>query len=110
MLVVLTRNWWTLVLRGVLAILFGLSAFLWPGLTLGALVLLFGAYAFADGAFAVTAALVGRTGGLPLWAMLVEGLIGLAAGVATVLWPGITLFILLCLIAAWAVATGAFEI
>lgn len=109
MLVILARNWWTLALRGVLSILFGLAAFLWPGLTLGALVLLFGAYAFVDGAFAVAAALVGRTGGMPWWALLVEGLIGLAAGVATALWPGITALALLYMIAAWSAATGVFE-
>ena len=54
------------------------------------LVLLFGAYAFVDGTFAIAAALVGRSGGLPWWAMLVEGLIGVAAGIATVAWPGLT--------------------
>jgi uncharacterized membrane protein HdeD (DUF308 family) len=110
MLVVLARNWWTLVLRGVLAILFGVMAFVWPGLTLGALVLLFGAYAFVDGAFAIAAALAGRTGGIPWWALLVEGLIGIGAGIATAVWPGITALTLLYVIAAWALATGVFEI
>jgi len=110
MLVILARNWWTLMLRVVLAMLFGIAAFAWPGLTLGTLVLLFGAYALVDGAFAVAAALVGRTGGMPWWAMLVEGLIGIAVGVATVVWPGITALALLFIIAAWSVATGIFEI
>lgn len=110
MVVILARNWWALVLRGLFAILFGLAAFAWPGITLGALVLLYGAYALVDGTFAVAAAVVGRTRGLPWWAMLAEGLFGIAVGVVTFLWPGITLFVLLCLIAAWAVATGAFEI
>ena len=109
-MLVLAHSWWTLVLRGVFAILFGIAAFLWPGLTLGALVLLFGAYAFVDGVFAIAAALVGRSGGLPWWAMLVEGLIGVAAGIATVVWPGLTALALLYMIAFWSVATGVFEI
>ncbi len=110
MVVVLARGWWALVLRGLFAVLFGVAAFAWPGITLRALVMLFGAYALADGLFAVAAAAVGRTGGLPWWAMLVEGLIGLAAGVATAAWPGITALALLYLIAGWSVATGVFEV
>jgi len=110
MLIVLARNWWTLVLRGVLAILFGVMAFAWPGLTLGALVLLFGAFAFVDGVFAIAAALTGRTGGMHWWALLVQGLIGIGVGIATAVWPGITALTLLFVIAAWAIATGIFEI
>jgi uncharacterized membrane protein HdeD (DUF308 family) len=110
MLLVLTRNWWALVLRGIIAILFGVMAFAWPGLTLGALVLLFGAYAFVDGAFAIAAALIGRTGGVPWWAMLLEGVIGLAAGFATVSWPGLTALTVLYLIAGWAIGTGVFQV
>ncbi len=110
MVVILARNWWALALRGLFAILFGLAAFAWPGITLGVLVLLYGAYALADGAFAVAAAVVGGTPGLPWWAMLAEGLFGIGVGVVTFLWPGITLFALLGLIAAWAIVTGVFEI
>lgn len=110
MVLILARNWWALALRGLFAILFGLMAFAWPASTLGALVLLYGAYALADGSFAVAAAVVGRTGGFPWWAMLAEGLLGIGTGMVTFLWPGITLFVLLCLIAAWAIATGALEI
>jgi uncharacterized membrane protein HdeD (DUF308 family) len=92
------------------AVLFGVAAFAWPGITLGALVLLYGAYALVDGAFAVAAAMIGRTGGIPWWAMLAEGLIGIAIGAITFAWPGITALVLLYLISAWAVVTGVFEI
>src|SRR2546423_1284819 len=95
MVFILARNWWMLTLRGVLAVLFGIAAFAWPGITLGALVLLYGAYALVDGVFAIAAALVGETGGLPWWAMLVEGLFGIAAGVLAFAWPGITALALL---------------
>lgn len=110
MVIILARNWWALALRGLFAIFFGIAAFAWPQITLGALVLLYGAYALADGSFAVAAALVGRTMGLPWWALLAEGLFGIGVGVVTFLWPGITLFALLCLIAGWAIVTGIFEV
>jgi uncharacterized membrane protein HdeD (DUF308 family) len=110
MVMVLARNWWALVLRGLFAVLFGITAFAWPGITLGALVLLYGAYSLVDGVFAVAAALVGRPRGMPWWALLLEGLAGIAVGIMTVAWPGITALVLLYLIAAWAVATGVFEI
>ena len=63
MVIVLARNWWALALRGLFAVLFGIMAFAWPGITLGALVLLYGAYALADGIFAIAAAVVGRDPG-----------------------------------------------
>jgi uncharacterized membrane protein HdeD (DUF308 family) len=110
MVIVLSRNWWTLALRGLFAVLFGIMAFAWPGITLGALVLLYGAYAFADGVLAIAAALVGRTVGVPWWSLLIEGLAGIGVGIITLIWPGITALVLLYLIAFWAVVTGVFEI
>ena len=106
----LARNWWVLTIRGVLAILFGIATFFLPGLTLATLALMFGAFAIVDGAFAIASAITGRTGGMPWWALLVEGLLGIAAGALTIVWPGITLLTFLYLIAAWAIATGIFEI
>jgi uncharacterized membrane protein HdeD (DUF308 family) len=110
MVIVLARNWWALALRGLFAILFGIAAFAWPGITLGALVLLYGAYALVDGVFAIAAAVVGRTDGMPWWALVLEGVAGIAVGIMTFAWPGITALVLLYLIAAWAVVTGIFEI
>jgi len=110
MVVVLARNWWALALRGVAAVLFGIMAFAWPGMTLGVLVLLYGAYALVDGVLAITAALAGRTWGMPWWALLLEGVLGITVGILTFAWPGITALVLLYLIAAWAVATGVFEV
>src|SRR5689334_9691466 len=106
----LTRSWWALALRGLFALLFGVLAILWPGLTLEVLVLLWGAYALADGVFAIAAAIAGAGRFHHWWALLLEGVVGIAAGVVTFLWPGITALALLFVIAAWAVVTGILEI
>jgi len=110
MVIALARNWWALALRGVVAVLFGITAFAWPGITLGVLVLLYGAYSLVDGVFALAAALVGSPRGVPWWALLLEGLAGIAVGIMTFAWPGITALVLLYLIAAWAIVTGILEI
>ncbi|MGH7307006.1 MAG: HdeD family acid-resistance protein [Candidatus Rokuibacteriota bacterium] len=106
----LARNWWAVVLRGVFAVLFGLGAFLWPGLTLAVLVLLYGGYLFIDGILAILWALSKRREGAFSWEVFLVGLASLAAGVLTLLWPGVTAIALLYLIAAWAIIRGIFEI
>jgi uncharacterized membrane protein HdeD (DUF308 family) len=106
----LARNWGAIAVRGIAAILFGLLTFAVPALTLAALVLLFGAYALVDGIFNVVAAVRRRAGDPPWWALLVEGIVGIAAGLVTLLLPGLTALTLLYVIAAWAVLTGVLEI
>lgn len=107
---ILARNWWAIALRGVFAIIFGVLALIWPGITLGALILLFGAYVLVDGIFAVVAALR-QVGDRPRWwTLLIEGLLSIGAGVIAFVWPGLTALALLYLIAAWAVVTGVVEI
>jgi uncharacterized membrane protein HdeD (DUF308 family) len=107
MLHTLARNWWALALRGLVAVLFGLLTFFIPGITLVTLVLLFGAYALVDGLFNVIAFFRVAS---HHWALLIEGLIGTAAGVLTFAWPAITAIVLLYVIAFWAIFTGIFEI
>jgi uncharacterized membrane protein HdeD (DUF308 family) len=110
MLETLSRNWWAVALRGVAAILFGLAALVWPQITLYALVLLFGAYSLVDGAFTLVAAFGrgARPGGRG-W-LIARGVAGIAVGVLTFVWPGITALALLWVIAVWAVVTGVLEI
>jgi len=102
---VVAKHWWILLVRGLVAILFGLCAFMWPGLTLASLVLLYGVYCLADGIVALTG---GFGGGF--WRSLVLGLVGILAGIATFAYPGLTAIILLYLIAGWAIARGVVEI
>ena len=110
MLESLAKNWWLMLLRGIVAILFGVLAFVWPGVTLLTLVLFYGAYALVDGALAIGAAVAGPGTAGPRWWLAVVGVLGVAAGLLTFLWPGITAIVLLYFIAGWAIATGVFEI
>lgn len=102
-----SRNWWTLALRGLAAVVFGVLAFIWPGVTVTILVLFFGAYVLWDGIFALVAAF--RTEGRR-WPLVLEGLVGVLAGLIAFFWPGAATLGLLLLIGAWAVVTGIFEI
>lgn len=102
--------WWVLLLRGVLAILFGIAAYAWPGMTLATLVTLFGAFAFVDGIFNVFHAFSGRKEDERWWVLLLEGLLGIAFGVITFQAPEITATVLILYIAFWAMATGILRI
>jgi len=106
----MAENWWAVVLRGVIGVLFGVVTFVAPGISLAALVLLFGAYAFVDGVFAIVSAIHRRDARDNWWVLLLEGIAGVAAGVFTLLWPGLTALTLLYVIGAWALVTGVFEI
>jgi len=107
MLQLLARRWWALALRGVIAVIFGLMAFFIPGITLVSLVLMFGFYAILDGVFDIVSAI--KAPGHH-WPLLVEGIVGIVAGIVTFMWPAITAMVLLYLIAFWAILTGLLEI
>jgi len=106
----LACNWWLVLLRGVAGVIFGLATFFAPGISLAMLVVVFGAYALADGILAIITALRRRGTHDRWWLLLLAGLMGVAAGTATLVWPEITALTLLYLIAAWALVTGGFEI
>jgi uncharacterized membrane protein HdeD (DUF308 family) len=105
-----TGHWWALALRGIIAILFGLAAFLRPGIALEALILLFGAYALVDGVFSIVGVFGGTRGGTPRWLLFLEGVVSILAGLIALIFPGLTAVALLYLVAAWAVVTGIAEI
>jgi uncharacterized membrane protein HdeD (DUF308 family) len=98
-----------LLFRGIIAIIFGILALVWPGITLAILILLFGAYAIIDGIFdIVTAARGSAFQSREL--LLVEGIVSVIAGGIAFVWPGITALVFLYLLAAWAVVTGVMEV
>lgn len=101
-------HWWAFGLRGVAAVIFGIMAFVWPGVTLAVLILFWGAYALVDGILALVSAF--RTGQDHRWALMIEGVVGIAAGIATFVWPGLTALVLVYIIAAWALMTGVLEL
>lgn len=105
----LAKNWWLLLLRGIAGILFGILAFAWPGITLLSLVILYGFYALVDGLFAILAAIKGGNIESRWWLILI-GLLGVAAGLATFFWTGITALVLIMFIGSWALIHGIFEI
>jgi len=100
MLHALAKCWWLLLLRGIAAVLFGLLAFIWPGLTLVTLVLLYGAFALVDGVISLVAAFTGSAKPIPTWWLVVVGLLGIAAGIVTFAWPDITAILLVLFIGA----------
>jgi uncharacterized membrane protein HdeD (DUF308 family) len=106
----LTSNWWALVLRGCVSILLGLVAITMPGITITALVYVFGVYAFVEGVLAIMAAIRGLREHDRWGWMLVEGIVCIVAGVAAFMMPGVGALAIVWLVAAWALVTGVLEI
>jgi len=103
-------NWWLLALRGLVAVLFGVLAFVWPGGTLITLVWLFGAFALVNGLLSLILAAKAPKGYPRIGSLILGGLLGILAGLLTFVMPGITALGLLMLIAAWAIVTGIMEV
>ncbi|HKO46422.1 MAG TPA: HdeD family acid-resistance protein [Polyangiaceae bacterium] len=106
----LTRHWWAFLLRGIAAILFSALTFFAPHVSLATLVLVFGAYALVDGLFALILAIRRtihhRSSGL----LVLQGVLGIAAGICAWLFPQRTVLALVYIIAVWAILTGLLEI
>jgi uncharacterized membrane protein HdeD (DUF308 family) len=105
----LANRWWFFLIRGLAGLIFGILALVYPGSALVALTILFGAYAFVDGIFALAAAFTGIAGSR-WWALLLEGVLGLV--VAFYVWtqPAYSTVALVYAVAIWAVITGIIEI
>jgi uncharacterized membrane protein HdeD (DUF308 family) len=106
----LGRAWWMLILRGTMALLFGILTLFWPGLTLLLLITLFSAYAIAGGIVAIGAAIRYRTTLGGWWVPLLLGICSIGAGVIAALVPGITALVLVAVIGANAILSGVFDL
>jgi uncharacterized membrane protein HdeD (DUF308 family) len=106
----LAHVWWLFALRGLAAVIFGLLAFVWPGITLLSLVLLFGVYALVNGLLSLALAAKAPKGYPRFGSLVLGGILGIIAGIVTFFWPGLTAIGLLFVIASWAIATGIMEI
>lgn len=106
MVQLLARNWWTFTLRGIIAIIFGIVAFIWPTITALALVYLFAIFAFVEGIWGLVGAFSYGMSGSQRFLMVLIGLLGLAVGVAAVVYPGITALSIVIVVSWWAIITG----
>jgi uncharacterized membrane protein HdeD (DUF308 family) len=107
---ILAANWWVLMARGLVAIAFGTFVSVLPGVSLAALVMLFGVYCFADGVLGIWTAITGRKEHQYWGVLLLGGLLGVGAGIFTFAAPDVTAVVLLFCIALWAIATGIVQI
>jgi uncharacterized membrane protein HdeD (DUF308 family) len=101
---------WSLIIRGILAIVFGIAVWIWPHITLLVLIVMFGIFAVASGIFALGAAFQAHRAHRGWWMLAVSGVLGIVAGIVALVWPHETAFILLYIIAIWAIVTGVSEI
>src|SRR5262249_35462222 len=107
---VLSRFWWMTLLRGAIAILFGITIIVQPQLSLATLILVFGCFALADGIGNVATAFGGRNEHEMWWILLLWGLAGIGIGVLTLFNPGATALAILFYIAIWAISTGLLQV
>jgi len=105
-----TRRWWVVLLRGVIAVIFGLMAFAWPHLTIATLVLLFGWYALIHGISSMVAAIGYRPEAGNRLLLALEGVVGIWAGIVTLRSPTATAVVLIFFVWVWAIATGILRI
>ena len=110
MVQILARNWWTWLIRGIAAVIFGVLAWLWPGLTWITIAIFFGAYALVDGIFAIVATFRAAETQQRWWPFLLEGIVGILIAAITFYDVRITIAALYLTIAAWAFLTGIIEL
>jgi uncharacterized membrane protein HdeD (DUF308 family) len=103
---VLAKNWWAIVVRGVLGIIFGMIALFLPGVTMLSLVLVFSAYALVDGIFAIIAAMRAAREHKRWGLLVLEGIVNIVTAGIALLWPGITVVAFVLLVAGWALISG----
>src|SRR5262245_39916982 len=106
----LAANWWLLLLRGILALVFAVAIIAWPGSALLALVLIYGVYAFCDGAIVLWAAYADTEDDAPVWWLVTVGVAGMVAGIGALAWPEVSAILFVLIVAAWAIVSGVVQI
>lgn len=104
------NHWWAMLIRGIVAIILGLMAFIWTGLTLELLLILLGIYFLLDGLFSIWGSILTANFYKNWWLLLIEGIVSLIIVISIFTYPAITLIVLVYLIAIWAIITGVFEL
>ena len=102
------QRWWTLVIRGILAIAFGVAAIMVPQAAVTAIVIVFAVYSIVEGVAELSMFLSPRVEGT--WLLGLSGVVSIAAGILALVWPGITAIALFLLVAWWAIALGVIEL
>jgi uncharacterized membrane protein HdeD (DUF308 family) len=111
LLTAIADHWWVLLLRGIAAIIFGILAIIWPGVTLLSLTLLWGAFTLVDGVAALYTAALGKSGAASArWWLAIVGIAGIIAAGIAFLYPGMTALVLLWFIASWAIVIGIMQV
>jgi uncharacterized membrane protein HdeD (DUF308 family) len=104
------RTWWSLLMRGIAAVIFGLLALFWPEKVLEALVTLLGIFVLVVGIVFTIGAVLHRGPDRHWIRQLIPGIIGILIGIITIAWPAATTVLLIYLIAIWALIHGIGEI
>src|SRR4051812_6709543 len=107
---VVARNWWAVLVRGVLGMAFGAFALAMPVVAFAVIILGFGAYALVDGAFNIVAALRDARGERGWWPLLLSGVAVVLVGLAAFAAPGLTALVMLYVIPGWAILPGVLEV
>lgn len=106
----LRHNWWLIALRGLAALVLAVLILAQPSLTLRALIFLFGVYTLVDGFLSLVAAFRREKQTRRRWSLVAEGLMGIFAGIVTLLVPDISAQFILVLLSIWAITTGVSEV
>jgi uncharacterized membrane protein HdeD (DUF308 family) len=104
------KHWWEILVRGIIALIFGILVLAWPGVALAVFVIIFGAFVFVDGIFTLVSAINYKAGAESRTWLFIRGIAGIIVGLITFIVPAVAAIALLILIAAWALVTGVMEL